>query len=121
MLITEAAIFYSRLTKWDEHFSGLPVHAIPVSMYFQLAFEAVSDLGFSSQVTVDIYRSVRKETVLRCVVTPRSSHLKSSAYWSGCAPLRLRAATPLVSKPAKCWHRLGVGLCRSHAHDAAPT
>ncbi len=44
MLITEAAIFYSRLTKWDAHFEGLPVHTIPVSMYFQLAFEAVTDL-----------------------------------------------------------------------------
>ena len=24
MLITDAAVFYSRLTKWDEHFDGLP-------------------------------------------------------------------------------------------------
>ena len=26
MQITDAAVFYSRLTKWDEHFDGLPVH-----------------------------------------------------------------------------------------------
>ena len=25
MLITDAAVFYSRLTKWDEYFDGLPV------------------------------------------------------------------------------------------------
>ena len=28
MQITDAAVFYSRLTKWDEHFDGLPVHTI---------------------------------------------------------------------------------------------
>ena len=27
--ITEAAVFYSRLTKWDEKFAGLPVHTVP--------------------------------------------------------------------------------------------
>lgn len=70
MLITEAAIFYSRLTKWDEYFGGLPVHVIPVSMYFQLAFEAVSDLGFSSQVTVDISDQLDKKlAAVRCYAT----------------------------------------------------
>ncbi len=39
MLITDAAIFYSRLTKWDEHFDGLPVHTIPRQLYFRLAVE----------------------------------------------------------------------------------
>ncbi len=28
MLITDAAVFYSRLTKWDEHFCDLPVHTV---------------------------------------------------------------------------------------------
>ncbi len=28
MQITDAAVFYSRLTKWDEHFDNLPVHTI---------------------------------------------------------------------------------------------
>jgi len=27
--ITEAAVFYSRLTKWDDRFDGLPVHTVP--------------------------------------------------------------------------------------------
>jgi bacillithiol biosynthesis deacetylase BshB1 len=27
--ITEAAVFYSRLTKWDDTFDGLPVHTVP--------------------------------------------------------------------------------------------
>ena len=29
MQITDAGMFYSRLTKWDQHFDGLPVHTIP--------------------------------------------------------------------------------------------
>jgi len=29
MAITEAAVFYSRLTKWDDTFAGLPVHTVP--------------------------------------------------------------------------------------------
>ncbi len=70
MLITEAAIFYSRLTKWDEHFAGLAPYAIPVSMYFQLAFEAVVDLGFSSQITVDISDQLEKKIeAVRCYAT----------------------------------------------------
>ena len=28
MQITDAAIFYSRLTKWDEYFDRLPVHTV---------------------------------------------------------------------------------------------
>ena len=27
--ITEAAVFYARLTKWDDTFDGLPVHTVP--------------------------------------------------------------------------------------------
>ncbi|HEY2882835.1 MAG TPA: PIG-L family deacetylase, partial [Pirellulales bacterium] len=28
MQITDAGVFYARLTKWDQHFDGLPVHTI---------------------------------------------------------------------------------------------
>ncbi|MFO0942031.1 MAG: PIG-L family deacetylase [Pirellulales bacterium] len=34
MLITDAAVFYSRLTKWDEHFQSLPPHTISGQVYF---------------------------------------------------------------------------------------
>jgi LmbE family N-acetylglucosaminyl deacetylase len=34
--ITEAAVFYSRLTKWDETFAGLPVHTVPASLAYFL-------------------------------------------------------------------------------------
>ena len=37
--ITDAAVFYSRLTKWDEYFEGLPVHTIDRLVYYSLSFE----------------------------------------------------------------------------------
>jgi LmbE family N-acetylglucosaminyl deacetylase len=37
-LITEAAVFYSKLTKWDEYFDGLPPHVIPRHLCSSLAF-----------------------------------------------------------------------------------
>ena len=38
--ITDAAVFYSRLTKWDEHFDGLPVHKIERQIYYSLMQES---------------------------------------------------------------------------------
>jgi bacillithiol biosynthesis deacetylase BshB1 len=36
--ITEAAVFYSRLSKWDDAFAGLPVHTVPQLLtYFLFA------------------------------------------------------------------------------------
>ena len=37
MQITDAAVFYSRLTKWDEHFDGLPVHTINNQLSFVIS------------------------------------------------------------------------------------
>ena len=53
MLITEAAIFYSKLTKWDEQFDHLPPYPIAASMYFFLAFRSLSPLH-PSQLVSDI-------------------------------------------------------------------
>jgi bacillithiol biosynthesis deacetylase BshB1 len=36
MQITEAALFYSRLTKWDDQFAGTPPHKIPGLLYYTL-------------------------------------------------------------------------------------
>ncbi len=65
MLITDAAIFYSRLTKWDEHFDGQPPHTVSAQLYFRLPFEAATLDGFSSHFTVDIGRTL--ETKLAAV------------------------------------------------------
>lgn len=54
MLITDAAVFYSRLTKWDDHFQGIPVHTVSRQLYFQLGYEAPKVQEFGGNVTVDI-------------------------------------------------------------------
>ena len=41
MQITDAAVFYSRLTKWDEHFDGLPAHTVSSQLYFTLAMRSL--------------------------------------------------------------------------------
>lgn len=38
--ITDAAIFYSRLSKWDEYFDGIPVHKVARQLYYSLFFES---------------------------------------------------------------------------------
>ncbi|SRR6056297_563914 len=53
-LITDAAVFYSRLTKWDRHFDALPVHAVRRQLYFRLAIEADTVAGHSHHLLVDI-------------------------------------------------------------------
>ncbi|GAB5442832.1 MAG: PIG-L family deacetylase [Fuerstiella sp.] len=40
--ITDAAIFYSRLTKWDEHFENLPVHRIDKQIWYPLGLQNLS-------------------------------------------------------------------------------
>ena len=67
MQITDAAVFYSRLTKWDDQFDGLPPHSIPVQLYFRLAFEPMALSGFYSHFTVDISDTLEtKIESIRC-------------------------------------------------------
>ncbi len=42
MLITEAAVFYSKLTKWPDHFGSLKPHTIAVQMRYFLSFRSLS-------------------------------------------------------------------------------
>jgi LmbE family N-acetylglucosaminyl deacetylase len=67
MLITDAAVFYSRLTKWDEHFDGLPVHTVSNQLSFPIALHGldlpqaagylVADIGNTLGVKLDAIRS----------------------------------------------------------------
>lgn len=67
MLITDAAVFYSRLTKWDEHFDGLPVHTIANQLSFPIALHGldlpeasgyiVADIGSTLAVKLEAVRS----------------------------------------------------------------
>ena len=68
-LITDAAIFYSRLTKWDEHFDGLPVHTVAKHLEFFLAFRSLSPVG-SGRMVVDISDTL--ETKLAAIASYES-------------------------------------------------
>ncbi len=66
MLITDAAVFYSRLTKWDQHFDGLPTHTISNQLSFPIALHGldlpdaagyvVADIGSTLEVKLDAIR-----------------------------------------------------------------
>src|SRR3954463_930034 len=54
MQITDAGVFYSRLTKWDEQFDNLPVHSIPAYLYYTLAFGSLGIPPGVGHLVVDI-------------------------------------------------------------------
>ncbi len=67
MQITDAAVFYSRLTKWDAHFDGLAVHSIQRQLYFRLAVEPDAIPGNAHHLIVDIADTLeQKLESLRC-------------------------------------------------------
>jgi N-acetylglucosamine malate deacetylase 1 len=61
MLITDAAVFYSRLTKWDEHFQHTKPHTISAQVYFHLGYDPVPTPEFGSLVTVDITNHLQQK------------------------------------------------------------
>ena len=61
MLITDAAVFYSRLCKWDEHFGDLPVHTVSQQLYFRLAVEPDTLPGNSYHTIVDISETLEQK------------------------------------------------------------
>ncbi len=79
MQITDAAVFYSRLSKWDEYFPGLPVHHIDSQLYFRLAFEPATLGGYASHFTVDITETLEmKLASVACYATqfpPEKAHV----------------------------------------------
>src|SRR5436305_9958513 len=54
MLITDAAVFYSRLTKWDESFDGLPTHTISNQLSFPIALHGLYLPEASGYIVADI-------------------------------------------------------------------
>lgn len=69
MQITDAAIFYSRLTKWDSYFADLPVHKISTQLYYSLGFTAPRS-PTSAQFVVDITETLEtKMEAVRCYET----------------------------------------------------
>src|SRR3954453_193169 len=67
MLITDAAVFYSRLTKWDEHFDGLPVHTISNQLGFPIALHGLDLPEASGYIVADIGSTLdAKIEAVRC-------------------------------------------------------
>lgn len=54
MQITDAAVFYSRLSKWDEHFDGLPTHTVTNQLSFPIAFHSLELPSSAGYVVADI-------------------------------------------------------------------
>ena len=70
MQITDAAVFYARLTKWDDVFDQLPVHTITAQLYFKLAFEPLSLTTGATSMVVDITETIeQKLDSVRCYAT----------------------------------------------------
>jgi N-acetylglucosamine malate deacetylase 1 len=76
-LITDAAIFYARLTKWEQHFGALPPYTIPMHLYFFLAFRELSPVS-ANRLVVDISESLEtKMKAIACYITqfpPEKAH-----------------------------------------------
>jgi N-acetylglucosamine malate deacetylase 1 len=54
MQITDAAVFYSRLTKWDEYFDGLPTHTISNQLSFPITLHGLDLPEASGYIVADI-------------------------------------------------------------------
>jgi LmbE family N-acetylglucosaminyl deacetylase len=79
MQITDAAVFYSRLTKWDDQFENLPPHTIARQLYCLLGAPLSGSPNPGGQVVVDISNTLaRKIAAIRCYKTqfpPEKEHL----------------------------------------------
>ena len=52
--ITDAAVFYTRLSKWDSYFDGLPVHTIQSQVWYQLGVSSLGIPPAAGHFVVDI-------------------------------------------------------------------
>ncbi|MCH2115045.1 MAG: PIG-L family deacetylase [Pirellulales bacterium] len=70
MQITDAAVFYSQLTKWDDDFAGLGPHKISAQMAYTLSFYTNTPPPGSGHLVVDISRTLpAKLEAIRCYQT----------------------------------------------------
>lgn len=75
MQITDAGVFYSRLTKWDEHFDHLPVHTVSSQLYFGLLLSGPQPSDAVGHLVVDITDTLEtKLESIRCYATQFPPH-----------------------------------------------
>lgn len=79
MQITDAGIFYSRLTKWDQHFENLEVHTVPAYLYYSLSFSGLTIPPAAGHLIVDISETLDKKlAAIQCYATqfpPEKAHV----------------------------------------------
>ena len=99
MLITDAAVFYSRLTKWDEYFDGLPTHTVHNQLSFPIALHGldlpeasgyiVADIGSTLEVKLEAIRCYQtqfpasKAGIFRAVETMNRYHGLTAGFEAG--------------------------------------
>ncbi|MEC9094487.1 MAG: PIG-L family deacetylase [Planctomycetota bacterium] len=99
MLITDAAVFYSRLTKWDDQFDGTSPHTISSHVYFRLSFEPQTMGGFSGGFTVDIGSTLgQKMESIQCYQTQFPKHKQHVLE---------RVESVAISQGAACGYKAG--------------
>lgn len=75
MQITDAAVFYARLTKWDSTFDGLPVHTVAAQLYYTLGFASLALPTAAGHLVVDIGETLdTKLAAIRCYATQFPKH-----------------------------------------------
>jgi LmbE family N-acetylglucosaminyl deacetylase len=79
MQITDAAVFYSRLTKWDDQFQNYPPHTIARQLHCLLGQPLAPAAITGGQIVVDISSTLaRKLAAIRCYKSqfpPEKEHL----------------------------------------------
>jgi bacillithiol biosynthesis deacetylase BshB1 len=61
MQITDAAVFYSRLSKWDGEFAGLPVHTIRQLLWYPLALGSLEAVQGAGTMIIDISETLEQK------------------------------------------------------------
>mgnify|MGYP001545405447 FL=1 len=93
MQITDAALFYSRLSKWDDFFPGLPVHPVARHLYFRLAVEPDAIPGNSHHLIVDISETIEQKIESILCYQTQFAHKPT-------IPVRVRAAATVTGAAA---------------------
>ena len=107
MQITEAAIFYARLTKWDQYFRGIPVHTIRAHLYYRLAVESDILPGHAHHVIVDVSQTIEKKIEsIQCYQTQfahkpmMADRIRAAATVTGASAGVAAAEAFALAKPA---------------------
>jgi hypothetical protein len=80
--ITDAAVFYSRLSKWDDQFEGLSVHTIKKQVWFPLGFFSLQIPPAGGHFVVDIGETLAQRSRGRIVIMGAVRALRPASSFS---------------------------------------